>query len=195
MIHTESSPVRGRPRGAAAPIALVLAGLAALTIGASAFLLVPTSPASARAVGTADGVVPEGVTAFDDAYPAISKLDPALLAALRQAADDAADEGVVLEVNSGWRSVAYQERLLREAVAEHGSADEAARWVAEPSASSHVSGAAVDIGPAEASSWLIAYGARYGLCQIYANEPWHFELRPDAIEAGCPEMYADATER
>ena len=26
----------------------------------------------------------------------------------------------------------------------------------------------------------------YGLCQIYGNEPWHFELRPEAVEQGCP---------
>ena len=27
---------------------------------------------------------------------------------------------------------------------------------------------------------------RYGLCQIYGNEPWHYELRPDAVDHGCP---------
>jgi hypothetical protein len=31
------------------------------------------------------------------------------------------------------------------------------------------------------------------LCQIYRNEPWHYELRPVAIEHGCPAMYADPT--
>ena len=36
-------------------------------------------------------------------------------------------------------------------------------------------------------------GAAYGLCQIYSNEPWHYELRPDAIEHGCPRLYADPT--
>ena len=33
----------------------------------------------------------------------------------------------------------------------------------------------------------------YGLCQIYGNEPWHYELRPEAIDRGCPPMYADPT--
>ena len=28
--------------------------------------------------------------------------------------------------------------------------------------------------------------------EIYLNEPWHFELRPRAIDHGCPRMYADA---
>ena len=33
----------------------------------------------------------------------------------------------------------------------------------------------------------------YGLCRIYGNEPWHYELRPDAVDHGCPPMYADPT--
>src|SRR5512132_1527838 len=41
------------------------------------------------ALGVADGEVPDGVTVFDDAYPAVANLDPALLGALRQAATDA----------------------------------------------------------------------------------------------------------
>jgi hypothetical protein len=36
-------------------------------------------------------------------------------------------------------------------------------------------------------------GARYGLCQIYGNESWHYELRAKAISRGCPAMYADPT--
>jgi hypothetical protein len=55
-----------------------------------------------------------------------------------------------------------------------------------------VSGDAVDIGHADATAWLSAHGAEYGLCQIYANEPWHYELRPEAVDHGCPSMYADA---
>ena len=33
-----------------------------------------------------------------------------------------------------------------------------------------------------ATAWLSEHGAAYGLCQIYGNEPWHYELRPDAGE-------------
>ena len=54
--------------------------------------------------GRADGVVPDGVTVFDDRYPAVTHLDPALLRALRQAATDAAHNDVTFYVNSGWRS-------------------------------------------------------------------------------------------
>ncbi len=145
------------------------------------------------AVAEADGAVPDGTSVFDDAIAGVAKLDTALLGALRQAATDAADDGVEFVVNSGWRSEAYQEQLRREATAKHGSAEEAARWVAAPDRSAHVSGDAVDIGPAAAAQWLSAHGAEYGLCRIYGNEPWHYELRPEAVDHSCPPMYADPT--
>ena len=144
------------------------------------------------ALGEADGAVPGETTVFDDGIPAVVNLDPALLAALRRAARDAAAYGVELLVDSGWRSPAYQERLRREAVSRYGSEDEAARWVATPDTSAHVLGDAVDIGRPGAAAWLSEHGAAYGLCRIYGNEPWHYELRPDAIQRGCPPMYADA---
>jgi len=146
-----------------------------------------------RAPVEADGVVPDGVTVFDRDYSAVANLDPALLRALRQAATDATGDGVEFYVDSGWRSPEYQEQLLDEAVSKYGSAKEAARWVATPNTSAHVSGDAVDIGHFDATSWLSKHGARYGLCQIYGNEPWHYELRPDAIDHSCPPMYADPT--
>ena len=59
--------------------------------------------------------------------------------------------------------------------------------------SPHVAGDAVDLGPAAATQWLSAHGTAYGLCQIYANEPWHYELRPEAADHGCPAIYADPT--
>jgi hypothetical protein len=145
------------------------------------------------ALGGADGVVPDGTTVFDDEIPGVANLDPALLGAVRQAATDAADNGVAFYVTSGWRSPKYQDQLLREAVSTYGSAEEAARWVATADTSPHVSGDAIDIGPFDATAWLSEHGAEYGLCQIYRNEPWHYELRPAAIEHGCPPMYADPT--
>ena len=145
------------------------------------------------ALGEADGVVPDGTTIFDDGIPGVANLDPALLGALREAAKDAADDGVEFFVDSGWRSPEYQEQLLHDAVSEYGSEKEAARWVATPNASAHVSGDAVDIGHSDATGWLSEHGAEYGLCQIYSNEPWHYELRPEAIDHGCPPLYADPT--
>ena len=145
------------------------------------------------ALGEADGAVPDGTTVFDDEIPGVAKLDSDLLGALRQAATAAAGDGVEFYVDSGWRSPEYQEQLLREAVSEYGSEAEAARWVATPNKSAHVSGHAVDIGPSDATTWLSEHGAEYGLCQIYGNERWHYELRPEAIDHGCPPMYADPT--
>ena len=144
-------------------------------------------------VGQADGVVPDGTTVFEEEVPGVANVDPALLSALRLAVHDAADDGVALFVESGWRSAEYQELLFRQAVMAYGSEEEAARWVATADTSAHVSGAAVDIGNSDAMAWLSEYGAAYGLCQIYTNEPWHYELRRDAIERGCPPMYADPT--
>ncbi|MBB5790188.1 M15 family metallopeptidase [Jiangella mangrovi] len=145
-------------------------------------------------LGEADGAVPDDASVFDDELPAVANLDPDLLDALREAASDAEDDGVRMVVNSGWRSAAYQEHLLQEAVAEHGSEEEAARWVSTPDTSLHVSGDAVDIGPTDAMDWLSRHGADYGLCQIYDNEPWHYELRPDAADDGCPDRYDDPTQ-
>ena len=123
----------------------------------------------------------------------MANLDADLLGALRHAATDARRDGVEFVVDSGWRSPEYQERLLREAVSKYGSEAEAARWVATPKTSAHVSGDAVDIGPVERAAWLSQHGAAYGLCQIYGNEPWHYELRRDAVDHGCPPTYADPT--
>ncbi|MFB9661241.1 D-alanyl-D-alanine carboxypeptidase family protein [Glycomyces mayteni] len=143
------------------------------------------SPAR-RALGPAHGAVPAGTTVFDDA-PAVANLDPDLLAALRRAAAAAAGEGVVFLVNGGWRSPAYQEELLSEAVAEHGSPEAAARWVSTPETSAHVAGRAIDLGR-DARAWLAVHGGAYGLHRVYRNEPWHFELWP---WPGPPPLYAD----
>jgi zinc D-Ala-D-Ala carboxypeptidase len=186
------------------PVAGLLVVIAAITAALGYPLLASSSSTAASpidvlrsehrgALGEADGAVPDGTTVFDDEIPGVANLDPALLGALRQAATDAADDGVEFYVNSGWRSPEYEEQLLHEAVSKYGSEEEAARWVATPTTSAHVSGDAVDIGPFDATAWLSEHGADYGLCQIYSNESWHYELRPEAIDHGCPPMYADPT--
>jgi D-alanyl-D-alanine carboxypeptidase len=151
-------------------------------------------PEHQGALGEADGLLPDRVTVFDRRYPGVTNLNPDLLRALRQAATRAAKGGVEFFVTSGWRSRKYQEELFRQAVSEYGSEGKAAQWVATPGTSTHESGNAVDIGPFGAAAWLFKHGAAYGLCEIYANEPWHFELRPIPINRGCPRMYADPTQ-
>jgi zinc D-Ala-D-Ala carboxypeptidase len=177
MSHSEPARIAARRIGWAILTALVVVSTTTLTR--------PT------ALGETDGAVRDGVRVFDDDIPAVANLDPGLLRALRQAATDAAQDGIEIVVNSGWRSREYQKQLLRDAAAKYGSEKAAARWVATPGRSSHVSGDAVDVGPSRAAAWLSKHGAEYGLCRIYRNEPWHYELRPAAVHDGCPSMYAD----
>ncbi|NKQ52863.1 M15 family metallopeptidase [Amycolatopsis sp. K13G38] len=189
---TYSEPARTAARRIRSSIIGVLEVVSSALIGVRLDQL-RASSAALRALGAEDGVVPDGVTVFDDDVPAVANLDPALRGALRQAAADAAEAGVKFFVNSGWRSPRYQEQLRHEAVLKYGSQKKAARWVAAADRSAHVSGHAIDVGPPEAAAWLSEHGARYGLCQIYRNEPWHYELRPEAVEHGCPPMYRDPT--
>lgn len=131
---------------------------------------------------------------FDTSDPTIGNLDPDLLDAVQAAARDAHAAGVPLSVTSGWRSRDHQQRLFDEAVAEYGSAEEASRWVSTPDSSAHVTGDAVDVGPTEAADWMSRHGAAYGLCQVFANELWHYEL---ATTPGgeCPPQYPDSSYR
>jgi hypothetical protein len=154
----------------------------------------PTTGTSAR--GDAGGAIPAGTTisVFDDDVPAVGNLGADLRAALRRAARDAEADGVELRVTGGWRSPQHQAQLWRDAVVQYGSPAEAARWVAIPETSAHVAGEAVDVGGSDAVTWLAEHGSRYGLCQIYGNEPWHYELRPAALDDGCPPPYPDPTD-
>ncbi|MEH1128054.1 M15 family metallopeptidase [Micromonospora sp. CPCC 206061] len=197
---SQNASARATSRRILRPIAVGLVVVIAAVVGPFVYHSASSSARSVSEVlrgdhgGTtteADGALPEGVTVFDDQYPGVANLDPDLLQALREGATDAADEGVEFYVNSGWRSPEYQNQLFREAVSEYGSEEEAARWVATADTSAHVSGDAVDIRPSDATAWLSERGAKYGLCQIYSNEPWHYELRPEATSEGCPRMYAD----
>jgi D-alanyl-D-alanine carboxypeptidase len=143
----------------------------------------------------ADGRIPSDVyiSAFSTSA-AVSRLDPAVDSALRSAARAARKDGVDLRVSSGWRSKVYQQELLNEGVRTYGSLEAALHWVATPDTSHHVSGEAVDVGPKEAASWLEANGSQFGLCRLYENEPWHFEIRMQALEGGpCPPRYPDDT--
>jgi len=162
-------------------VLILLLTLAACDTGAT------TAP-----LGEFDGYVPDGetISPFAD-VPAVTRLDPALRDAVRDAATDARADGIELHLTTGWRSARYQRVLLDEAIATRGP-EEARRWVDTPDDSAHVTGDAVDVGPTDAADWLGRHGTEYGLCQIFANEMWHFEL---ATEPGgqCPPMRADAS--
>lgn len=144
-------------------------------------------------VAEADGAIPTGsVVDVNADLPAVRQLDPELRDALEKATEAAAGEGQVLHITSGWRSIRYQEELFDDAVATYGSRDAAREFVATAGTSSHVTGRAVDIGPLGAQLWLMEHGSTYGLCQMFVNERWHFEL---ATTPGgtCPDMLPDAS--
>ena len=165
-------------------IALVLGIVGAVVTGP---LVTPTAAGGIRLV---DNTV-QMLSPFDVDNPAVGQLDPRLLAAVQQAATAAAADGVAMTITSGWRSAAFQQQLLDDAVASYGSLAVARQYVQTPEHSRHVLGQAVDIGAAPADQWLVANGVRFGLCQIYANEVWHFELAVDAA-GNCPPLSATA---
>ena len=131
-------------------------------------------------------------SAFGDELPAVKNLDRHLKKALRRAVSDASSKGVEIFITTGWRSERYQRILFEEAVTKFGSEAEARKWVKTPDDSSHVHGNAVDLGPTDGLSWLSQRGWKYGLCQTYGNEIWHYEL---AVEPGgiCPTPTTDAS--
>ena len=152
---------------------------------------VSTAPSG---VGWEDGYIRDGdsVSPFEPDHPAIANLDSSLLDAIQRAALNARDDGIELRISSGWRSAGYQAVLLDQAIQSYGSEEIARRFVNTPEQSTHVQGAALDVAPTDAMSWLSQYGSNYGLCQTYANEMWHYELM---IEPGgvCPSPVADAS--
>jgi len=105
----------------------------------------------------------------------INGLSPTLKSRLKKAIAGAKADGVTIQITSGRRSAAKQQRLLNDAIKQYGSYKAATRWVLPPKYSAHVKGKAVDIGPAAAMQWLNRNGYRYGICRRYDNEPWHFE--------------------
>jgi hypothetical protein len=105
MSHSEPARIAARRIRSAILAALVF--VSATIIG-----VVAARPATR---GEADGAVLRGLRVFDEESPAVTKLDPDLLRALRQAARDAAIYRVEIVVNSGWRSPEYQGLLFRQA--------------------------------------------------------------------------------
>lgn len=172
-----------------------------LLVAATSLALAGVAPSAVAAAApgdgsgdTAGGWVPDGqeLSPFDLADPAVNRLDPDLLHAIERAARGAKADGVTLGLTSGWRSPEFQQQLFNEAVVQYGSAAVASQYVASPQTSKHVIGEAVDVGPATADNWLIRNGSAYGLCQIYANEIWHFELASN-YGGSCPPLRPNAS--
>lgn len=197
MHSTTSRPLRVALSVAAASLVLS-AALAGCSAAPSGTLAQPASAGgsmaeSADGLTDDDGYIPEGSSLdLDSDLPAVSRLDPGLLSALRDAQDamQGDSSGTGITIADGWRSERYQEHLFTQAVQEYGSEEEAEKWVKRGSDSAHVRGEAVDIADAGAMDYLNRYGSAWGLCQVYANEAWHFELRTQP-GGECPAQSAD----
>ncbi len=179
--------------GAATVVTLLLGAATAAPQAPRIRLVDNTVAVDPPTVAAGDGSLSDGqvLTPFDVANPAVGRLDPRLLDAVQQAATAASADGISMTITSGWRSPEFQQRLLDSAVAQYGSLAVAREYVQTPAASKHVVGEAVDVGGQGADQWLMANGARYGLCRIYANEVWHFELAADAA-GNCPPLLPNA---
>ncbi|CAB5240817.1 unannotated protein [freshwater metagenome] len=104
--------------------------------------------------------------------------------------------GIDIHVSSGYRTLEKQAFLFARAVKEHGSQEEAVKWVLPPEMSRHPWGLAVDVnldGPKSGAQWLEENGYRFGICRVYENEWWHFEPLV-AIGDTCPVLKTDASE-
>lgn len=121
-------------------------------------------------------------------------LDPNLSAAYNAAATEAHNAGVPLSITSGYRTPAEQEALWEDGLQTYGSPEAARRWVLPPNESTHVTGQAIDVGPREGAQWLEDHGSHWGLCRMYDNEWWHFELATTP-DGPCPARLPDASDR
>jgi D-alanyl-D-alanine carboxypeptidase len=194
LVSRSTSSSRGLLAATLAPSALIaLCALIALTgcTTATTAAGIAQAPGDTSHLTDDDGYIPDGTSlTLDSDLPAIRRLDPKLLAALRAADRTAADRGATITIVDGWRSLPYQQYLFAQAVQKYGSEQEAERWVKRGADSAHVAGEAVDIGTADAMDFLNRFGSEWGLCQTYANEAWHFELAT-APGRECPAMLTD----
>ena len=122
---------------------------------------------------------------------------PALINMLTAARED----GVELQVESGYRSPGYQRKIFLRMLDEGRTFDDIIRYVAPPGYSEHGLGIAVDFFPSNwefantaAYRWLAENASRYGFTESYPHanalhypwEAWHWAYR--AKEAGPMEM-------
>lgn len=116
-----------------------------------------------------------------------SKLVGGARTAYQQAKQAMAAEGITMTLTSGKRSYEHQRDLFEKEVREKGSTAAARMRVLPPDESSHVDGNAIDINVA-AQPWMKSKGRQFGWCQIYANEPWHFEYQASYKTGSCPAL-------
>lgn len=177
---------------------LAMGGIGAATINSYHHALEERAAQDAPATQPSADVTPTGADAELMSHAPTGSdvgtegLSPALTRAITRAREAAAADAVTINIVSGYRTAATQQRLFDEAITKYGSAEVASRWVLPPDKSEHVKGGAVDVGPYAAAKWLEKDGVKFGLCRRYANEYWHFEVLAPAKGQKCPALEANA---
>jgi Transglycosylase SLT domain/D-alanyl-D-alanine carboxypeptidase len=133
--------------------------------------------AEASAPATTAGAMPAMASGGGYSGPLVYRdgegMRPDVAAAFDRMASAAAEAGLGLVVNSGFRSDAEQAALF--------AAHPDPRWVAPPGHSLHRCATELDLGPESAYSWLAANANRFGFVQRYSWEAWHYGYdRPPA---------------
>jgi zinc D-Ala-D-Ala carboxypeptidase len=186
-VYLAGRPRRSRTRRRS--VLVLVASLAVLVpIGLQIHNATAEQATAVRTVPRQQGAAPMIDNASAQPPTEAGAIDPSLSRALGKARSAARAAGLDLQVTSGFRSAATQQRLYDEAIAKYGSPEKARRWVLPPAESAHVKGLAVDVGPPAAAAWLERNGVRYGLCRRYLNEGWHFERLAPAIGQQCPAL-------
>jgi LAS superfamily LD-carboxypeptidase LdcB len=126
------------------------------------------------------GVIADARAVFDPSLLAPATLNgeaAGLHPELKEAVDKliAASDGSI-QLVSGFRSHAHQQRLWNEALARYGSAEAADDWVAPPGHSMHEKGLAVDLGGNLELAVDLVRRLDLPLWRPMEHEPWHFEL-------------------
>ncbi len=111
----------------------------------------------------------------------------------------AEEDGILIQVESGYRSAGYQSKIFKRMLAEGRDFDDIIRYVAPPGYSNHVLGTAVDFSPSnwrfadtEQYQWLQENGNSFGFEELYSRynkmkmpwEAWHWQYMgpPDSAE-------------
>ena len=124
------------------------------------------APLTASGPGTMPSMASGGGYSGSLVYRSGEGMRPDVGAAFDRMASAAAADGLVLIVNSGFRSDAEQAALF--------AANPDPTWVAPPGQSLHRCATELDLGPETAYGWLAANANRFGFVQRYDWEAWHY---------------------
>lgn len=122
-------------------------------------------------------------------------VDPQAQETFVRMAEAAKGEGIGLIVDSGYRSAAYQGKIISRRLHVGETFERITRFVAPPGYSRHETGRAIDMVPSDAGfahtdtyRWLKENAGRFNFVETYPRdttglipwEPWHWEYQPAA---------------